>query len=383
MSSYQEIRQRPIYKYLMILTFAQAAAFLGWTALYTNFAVEVGGLSGRQNGIVQAVRELPGLMSIVVIYLLLLMKETTLTSGAILLCGLGVMITGWFPSFEGQLFWTFLLSCGFHWFEATNQSLTLQYFSVLEAPLAISRLRAVTALGSFCMGVIIVLLAGRADYRWLFGLVGGVAVSAAFWSFFNRPAPGATAPQRKGLVIRGRYRLFYVLTGLSGARRVIFSVFAIFLLVERFHFSLFEMSLLMLLNNVINWLLNPYIGLAINRVGERPLLAAKYFVIILICLAYVICESAWLAAGLYVLDQLLFCFTVSIRTYFQKIGDPGDIAPSMAVGVTMNHIAAVAVPLAGGVLWMYDYRLPFLMGAGFALLSLIMTFFIRTDRPAG
>ncbi|MDL2260463.1 MFS transporter [Deltaproteobacteria bacterium OttesenSCG-928-K17] len=371
--SYSEIKKRPIYVYLMVLTFAQAAAFLGWNALYTNFAVEVAGLNGQQNGIVQSIREVPGLLSVVVIAFLLLFKETTLTSLTVILCGLGVMITGHFPTFEGQLIWTFILSCGFHWFEATNQSLTLQHFSVTEAPLAISRLRSVTAMGSFTMGLIIVVLAGRLDYRWLFMLAGSAAVAAGIWSFFHKPPSGDLPPQRRGMVLRKRYWLFYVLTCLSGARRQIFTVFAIFLLVERFHFSLFEMSLLLLLNNLINWLLNPYIGLAINAFGERRLLTVKYILVISVCLAYVFCPYAWLAAALYVVDQLLFCFTVSIRTYFQKIADPADIAPSMAVGVTVNHIAAVAVPFVGGLMWMADYRLPFALGAVLATISLLMT----------
>ena len=362
----------------MVLTFAQAAAFLGWNALYTNFAVEVAGLNGQENGIVQSVREVPGLISIGVIALLFFVREITLTSATIMLCGLGVIATGWFPTFEGQIVWTFILSLGFHYFEATNQSLTLQYFDVREAPLVISRLRSMTAAGSFIMGLVILCLAGRADYRWLFALAGSVAVLAALWSFFNRP-PETGLPQKRGMVLKGRYWLFYVLNLLSGARRQIFNVFAIFLLVEHFQFTLFEMSLLLLLNNLINWLLNPYIGLAINAVGERKLLTAKYVVVLLICLAYVVCDSAWLAAVLYVADQLLFCFTVSIRTYFQKIADRSDIAPSMAVGVTVNHIAAVAVPFVGGLLWMVDYRIPFLMGAGFALCSLVMTRLIKVE----
>ena len=161
MASFEEIRGRPVYKYLMVLTFAQAAAFLGWNALYTNFAVEVAGLDGGQNGIVQSIRELPVLLSVGVSALRLIFGETTLTSLAVVLGGLGVMLSGCFPTFEGQLLWTFILSCGFHWYEATNQSLTLQYFSVTEAPIAISRLRAVTAMGSFLMGLVILLLAGQ------------------------------------------------------------------------------------------------------------------------------------------------------------------------------------------------------------------------------
>jgi MFS family permease len=176
--------------------------------------------------------------------------------------------------------------------------------------------------------------------------------------------------------VKKRYWLFYVLTSLSGARRQIFNVFAIFLLVEYFKFSLFQMSLLLLINNLVNWFLNPYIGLAINAVGEKKLLTIKYVAVLLLCLAYTVCDSAALAAVLYVIDQISFCFTVSIRTYFQKMADPKDIAPSMAMGVTVNHIVAVTVPFIGGFLWMLDRRIPFYMGAGLAIASLVMTRFI-------
>ncbi|MDR1049522.1 MAG: MFS transporter [Deltaproteobacteria bacterium] len=378
MPDFKEIKRRPIYVYLMVLTFAQAAAFMGWNALYTNFAVEVARLTGQENGVVQSVRELPGLLSVGVVALLLVMSESTLCSLSVLVCALGVMITGHFPTMWGQVLWTLTLSFGFHYFESVNQSLSLQYFSVREAPLVISRLRATTAAGGLMMGLLIVLLAGRLSYQALFTLAGSAALAAGIWSFFHKPDNSGLPPQRRGVVIRSRYRLFYVLTALSGARRQIFNVFAIFLLVERFHFDLFQMSLLFLLNNLVNWILNPYIGLAINRVGERRLLTVKYFLVIVLCLAYTVCDSAALAACFYVVDQISFCFTVSIRTYFQKVADPGDIAPSMAMGVTVNHIVAVTVPFFGGILWMYNWRIPFFMGAGFAVLSLIMTRFIDT-----
>jgi hypothetical protein len=376
MTPLAELKRRPVYVYLMVLTFAQAAAFLGWNALYTNFAVEVAGLDGQQNGIVQSVRELPGLLSVGAIALLMLMGENTLCSLAVLVCGLGVMATGWFPTLWGQITWTLVLSFGFHYFETINQSLTLQYFDHLEAPVVISRLRAVTAQGSFAMGLAIVLLAGRLDYRALFGLAGSVAVLAAIWSMLHRPDRTGLPIQRRGLILKRRYLLFYTLTALSGARRQIFNVFAIFLLVQHFGFTLTQMSLLLLFNNLVNWILNHYIGLAINAVGERRLLLFKYLAVIVVCLSYTVCDSAALAAMLYVIDQITFCFTVSIRTYFQKMADPKDIAPSMAVGVTVNHVMAVVVPLVGGMLWMIDRRIPFLIGAGFAVASLVASRFI-------
>ncbi|MDR0356227.1 MAG: MFS transporter [Deltaproteobacteria bacterium] len=381
MVNFSEIKTRPIYVYLMALTFAQSAAFIGWNALYTNFAVEMAHLTGRDNGIVQSVRELPGLLSIGVVVLLLLFRENTLCSISVVVCGLGVMITGWFPTLWGQVLWTLVLSFGFHYFESINQSLSLQFFSIQEAPIVISRLRAVTALGGLVMGAVIVLLAGRLDYRVLFGLAGSVALFVGLWSIFRRPDASGLPTQRRGVVVKKKYWLFYVLTALSGARRQIFNVFAIFLLVERFRFSLFQMSLLLLANNLINWLLNPYIGLAINAVGEKKLLTIKYVSVLVLCLAYTVCDSAPLAAALYVIDQISFCFTVSIRTYFQKVADPKDIAPSMAMGVTVNHIVAVTVPFFGGILWMRDWRIPFEMGACFAVVSLVMTQFIKISPP--
>ena len=377
------IGSTPIFRYLLVLTFAQAAAFLGWTALYTNFAVEMVGLDGAQNGIVQAVREIPGLLSIGVVALLLVMNEVSLTSLAILVCGLGVIITGWFPTFEWQIFWTLVLSFGFHYFEATNQSLTLQYFSKSEAPLVIGRLRAVTAAGSFMMGIIILVLSNFLEYRWLFGIAGSFAVIAAIWAFFQNPTDKNLPPQRKGIVIKSRYWLFYALTVLSGARRQIFVVFSIFLLVNNFHFTLTQMSFFLLFSNLVNWVLNPLIGRAINAFGEKPLLTGKYAVVILLCYCYIVCDSAWVAALLYIVDQLLFGFTMSIRTFFQKIADAEDIAPSMALGVTINHIAAVAVPLVGGMLWMIDYRIPFAMGIGLSTLSLLMVQCIPSKRAVG
>jgi hypothetical protein len=83
-------------------------------------------------------------------------------------------------------------------------------------------------------------------------------------------------------------------------------------------------------------------------------------------------------AVLYILDRIFFNFAMAIRSFFQKIADPRDIAPSMAVGFTINHIVAVIIPIVGGLLWMVDYRIPFVGGAALSLVSLTFVQFIRT-----
>jgi MFS family permease len=81
---------------------------------------------------------------------------------------------------------------------------------------------------------------------------------------------------------------------------------------------------------------------------------------------------------MYVLDNILFNFSVAIRTYFQKIGKPEDITSSMALGSTINHIAAVFLPALGGYLWMINYRIPFFVGVGLGVVSLIAAQFMKT-----
>jgi hypothetical protein len=88
------------------------------------------------------------------------------------------------------------------------------------------------------------------------------------------------------------------------------------------------------------------------------------------------------AAGLYIIDNLLFYFSMAIRTYFQKVADPADIAPSMAVGFTINHIAAVVLPVIGGILWLVDYRIPFILAAALSLVSLVAVQRIPSVSPS-
>jgi len=378
MSAYVDIAKRPIFRYLMLLTFAAAMAQHGWASLYTNYAVEVVGVTGQQTGIVHALREVPGLLSVGVILCLLLVSEYTLISLSVFCLGLGVLATGFFPSFWGLVGTAVFMSFGFHYYESTVQSLSMQHFDLRETPLVLGKLRSATGAGSFCVGLMVFALSTIIPLHWLFCVAGGGAFLIGLWCL-TRPYDDKGVPvQRKSMVLRRRYGLFYLLIMLSGARRHIFSTFSIFLLVSRFHFTVQEMLLFFLFNNAVNWFLNPLIGKAINAFGERKLLTIKYIVLGLIFWTYCTTDSRLLVGTLYVVEQLFTNFTMAIRTFFQKIADPQDIAPSMAVGQTINHISAVILPIVGGALWMADFRIPFWIGMGIAAAALVAAQFVRT-----
>jgi predicted MFS family arabinose efflux permease len=383
------VKKNPMYLYLVVLTIGSTVGLQSWTTLFNNFAVDVARLDGDGIGMIQSIREIPGFLALLAIFVIRLIPEHRLSALSILLLGLGISVTGWFPSLAGLALTTLLMSFGFHYYETTNMSLTLQYFDRHTSPWVFGKLRSISAASSIVVGVFIFFMASALDFTHMYLIIGGLIVALALWGFTRRPASADIAPQRKRMVLRKRYRLYYFLTFMAGARRQIFIAFSVLLLVQKFGYSVQAVTFLFALNNTINFFLSPAVGRAIIRFGERKVLSLEYASLIAVFLAYAFTDSKWVAGGLYILDHIFFNFGMAINTFFQKMGDPGDVAPTMAVGFTINHIAAVFLPAIGGYFWIIDYRIPFIAGAVMASVSLTAVQQIRTlpvslvadDRP--
>ena len=380
MISSQKITKDPMFRFLAILSIASTVGIQAWRTLFNNFAVEVVLLEGNHIGIIQSVREIPGFLALLVIYIILILKEHRLSALSIAILGLGVGITGVFPSYTGLIATTMIMSFGFHYFETTNQSLTLQYFNKDTSPFVIGKLKSYGAAANIAVGISIYFISYLLPYKTTFGLIGFVIVIVGIWGILQNPTREGLPVQHKKMIIKKKYWLYYFLTFMSGARRQIFVAFAVFLLVKKFGFSIQDITILFVLNNTINYFLNPLIGKSIIRFGERRVLSLEYFSLILVFIGYAFVESKSVIAVLYVFDHIFFNFSMGIRTYFQKIGDPKDIAPSMAVGFTINHIAAVIIPAIGGLMWILDYRIPFIVGAIMSAVSLLFVQFIKSAK---
>jgi hypothetical protein len=374
------IKEKPIYKFLFILTIASAIGLQGWRTLFNNFAVEKAGIDGFWIGIIQSVREVPGFLALLVIYLLIIIKEHNLSRLSIIILGFGVAVTGLFPTNIGLVFTTILMSVGFHYFETTNQSLTLQYFNRQESAIVMGRFRSISSLANIGIGVSIWILSQFIEMAGLFLIIGGIVILFAVSTIKLDPSDPGLPKQKKRIVLKKRYWLFYVLNFLAGARRQIFVVFAVFLLVEHYRFSIQMITILFVINNFVNYFLAPVIAKAINYFGERKVLSLEYSSLIFIFLAYAFVDSPVIAGALYIVDHIFFNFAIAIKTYFQKTSDKDDIAPSMAVSFTINHVTAVILPFFGGILWMIDRKIPFIIGAVISIFSLIFVQFIRIEK---
>jgi predicted MFS family arabinose efflux permease len=304
-------------------------------------------------------------------------REHKLSALSIFMMGLGIAVTGVYPSFTGLIFTTLVMSFGFHYYETTNQSLTLQYFDQQVSPWVFGKLRSYAAATNIGIGFMIFAMTAVLTYLQIYLSLGLIIVGAGIWGLFQNPTREDTVPQHKRMIFRKKYWLFYFLTFMAGARRQIFVAFAVLLLVEKFKFSVQEVTILFVVNNTINFFLSPRIGKAIIHYGERIVLSVEYGTLVAVFVAYAYVDSKWIITLLYIIDHIVFNFSIAIRTYFQKVGDPRDIAPSMAVGFTINHIAAVVIPAVGGIAWMVDYRIPFLAGAAMSVISILAVQLIK------
>ena len=366
-------RWRTPIAFLVLASIAMPLGFAAWQALLNNFAIEEAGFTGREMGWLQSLREVPGFLAFTAVFVILVLREQTFAIVSVAVFGIGVAITGFFPNEYGLYFTAVLMSIGFHYFETIRQSLSLQWLSKDEAPRILGRLIAVgsaTSLVAFG-AMYVVLEVFNVDYHWIYLVAGGGALAIAI-ALSRFPHFQGQTPQRKEIVLRSRYWLYYSLTFLSGARRQIFVVFAGFLMVEKFGYSAANIAALFLVNHLFNFFFAERIGAWIGRIGERHALTLEYVGLILVFTAYAFVDNAYFAAGLYILDHLFFALAIAIKTYFQKIADPADIASTAGVSFTINHIAAVIIPAVLGYVWLESHTAVFLIGAVFALLSLTM-----------
>ena len=368
---------------LILMSIAMPIAFNTWNVLLNNFVVERAAFTGIEIGILHSLREVPGFIAFTTVFVLLLIREQTFAVLSLAMLGLGVAATGFFPTIYGLYFTTIIMSLGFHYFEAVKQSLSLQWLSKDEAPQVLGKLISIASITSLIVyGVLWVLLEFfELDYFWNFLIAGTICFGLAIVMWLIYPHFKSKTRQHSHIVLRKRYWLYYALTFFAGARRQIFIVFAAFLMVEKFGYTAAQVTILFLINYAFNWLFAEKIGALIRRIGERNALTIEYVGLIMVFTAYAYVENAYLAAGLYVIDHMFFALYIAMSTYFQKIADPADMASSAGVSFTINHIAAVIVPAALGLVWIISNAAVFLIGTGFAVCSLLLAQNVP-DRPA-
>ena len=367
---------------LILLAIAMPIAFSTWVALLNNFVIEVSGFSGVEIGWLQSVREIPGFLAVCVIFILFFISEQRLAYISLALLALAVAVTALFPDFKGLIITTLISSIGFHYYETVNQSLQLQWLKKETAPSSIGWIVAAGSGSAFFVyiAIIILWLNLNFNYFFIYFFAGLLCLLIIVFCFFYYPQFQIGKKQRLAIVLKRRYWVYYTLQFFSGARRQIFVVFASFMMVEKYGFDVHQITLLLLANFLINIFMAPLIGRFIEKFGERLSLIVEYFGLMVIFILYAgLYYFDWsyiVASILFIADHMFFGLAFAMKTYFQKIADSEDFAPTAAVAFTINHISAVFLPVLLGYIWIHNNSAVFYLADVLSFISLIVAILI-------
>ena len=355
--------------------------FAVYGAVFINFITDTLGIHAVQMGALESTREIPGLLAVGIAAVFARFAESRIAALCLCLSAAGVAATGYVHSYGELVLVTVFWSIFMHQWFTSSSAIPLALASGQDGGRHLGRMGAVGSGAAILAFVFVRLGVGHLSYPVFF-------VTAAAFIFAGGlcllPMSGAsTTHNRPRLLFRREYGLFYGLTFLEGFRRQIFSTFALFALVEHWKVSLDQIAILMLINAIASFVVAAPVGHLIDRIGERRSMTFYYGAIALTFAGYALVQRVIVLEALWVLDSILFSFGVGITTYLNRIVRPGEMMPSLAMGQTMNHIAAVVIPVAGGLLWhRFGYHAPFWCGVAAAVVSLFITQSVLPRRAA-
>ncbi|MGC8781294.1 MAG: MFS transporter [Anaerolineae bacterium] len=369
---------RRMMAYLVVSNFLLYFGFQVWQTLFNNFAVESVRIGPTEVGLVQAVREIPGLLAFLVGFLALYLSEVRIMALSIIVMGIGTIATGYSTTLPVLLATTFVMSFGFHFFMPSANAVVLMVARLSEAPRALGKLGSLGSLAAVAATIVVYLLARPWGYQAMFVAVGALIVIGGV-VLLPLGGRGGNLPGGRRVVLRRRYWLYYALSFLLGSRRHIFSTFAIYLLVREYHISVQTTAVLFLVNSVVNIVTLRWAGQLVSRFGERATLSVAFAALVAVFVGYAYITSLPVLYVLFVLDNIFIGFNLGLTTYFQKIAVAAEeITSNLSVEQTINHIAAIVIPVVGGAVWeVYGSQAPFLFGAGIVLIALVLTQWMR------
>jgi predicted MFS family arabinose efflux permease len=362
---------------IALSTFSLYFGFTVWSVMFNNFAKEVFNITPAQLGIIQSVRELPGLLGFTVGTMVLYMAEVKIATLSIAISGLGLILMGYANSIWALGVGTFVMSVGFHNFLSSNDALLLHHIKTKESAKAQGKIRSTESAAGVIATACVFVATLWLGYRQILPLFGAIVLLAGIYLSFTLKSNRVEGEERK-VCFKREYSLYYLLSFLRGCRRHIFSTFAIFLLVANHHLHISAVSILFFVSSLVTTYTYRAMGHVVEKWGERTVLAGSSFLLIFIFSGYAFIGWLPLLIVFYVIDNVLFGSSIALDSYMRKIALRADLTNCLSFSQTANHISAVIIPVLGGVIWeIFGYQSTFLFGAGIVLIDALFSLKVK------
>jgi len=378
-----ELRQTPAGRGFLLLAIMSACFGLAMSAqenIVTNYFEDVLGLEGPQFGYITAIREIPGFLLIFLTAIFYRLSIQRLTALALVFLTVGYIFFGLSNSFWTVAPWVIISSMGYHTVLQTQYALGMSLTTEQRSGRILGQMNAINN-GGAMLAMVMVLITFHFDllsFRPTFVIAGVIAFIAAV-AIFRFPSlhdgkVQEVTPRRDPFVLRRSYRFYYYLSLLDGARQQIFFSFGLWVLVHEYGMGVPEISALLIVVRGGAMFASPWIGRMVDKHGERQMLSIVNVAYLLALGGYALIHNVYVASACYVVYSFIMPLSsIGAATYLRKVAVGREIAPSLAMGVTLQHTAAIIVPITTGFILNYvGFQVPFLIACGFA----IMTFFV-------
>jgi predicted MFS family arabinose efflux permease len=355
-------------------------------SIFNNYLKDVFRLDVARRTFLEFPREAPGFLVSIFIASLAMLGEVRIAFVANLAASAGMMALGWIPaSFALMVSSVFVFSTGQHVYMPLGNAIGMGFAEKGREGSVLGRISSINTLALVCGTLLLLALLRLANlsYRSAFtaGSVLYLAAALALLAMSPRRSPGV--PKR--IVIKRRYARYYALSVLYGARKQLFITFGPWMLVDLFRQPVQTMTLLFLVISVVGIGAQPLVGRLTDRFGPRAVLGGEALLTIAVCIIYAFAPELLPAgaalvavSGCYVIDQASNAVTMSRAIYVGRIAeDPSDVSPTLSLGISIDHIVAMFLPMLGGLAWRSagerGYRWVFLGGAAVAAVNFLVT----------
>jgi predicted MFS family arabinose efflux permease len=349
--------------------------------IVTNYFEDVLGLEGPQFGYITAIREIPGFLLIFLTAIFYRLSLQRLTALALLLLTVGYVFFGLSNSFWTVAPWVIISSMGYHTVLQTQYALGMSLTTEQRSGRILGQMNAINN-GGAMLAMVMVLITFHYDllsFRGTFVIAGLLAFVAAM-AIFKFPSlhdgkVQEVMPRRDPFVLRDSYRFYYYLSLLDGARQQIFFSFGLWVLVHEYGMSVPEISALLIVVRGGAMFASPWIGRMVDLHGERQMLSIVNVAYLLALGGYALVGNVYVAAACYVVYSFIMPLSsIGAATYLRKVAVGREIAPSLAMGVTLQHTAAIVVPVTTGFILNYvGFQVPFMIACAFAVMAFFVT----------
>jgi len=362
---------------LMVTYFAHYFTFNLWHTTFNNFAVEYFSVDGQQIGLIQSLREIPGFLGFTAGIISVFFSEANIAALSTIILGLGLLATGISHSFSTLVLSSIFMSVGFHFFYTVNTSMIMMVSDGKNVAHNMGKFRSIGSLSAILAMGGVFLFIERVGFRNLYFIAGTISVVFGLYMLSQRSRAGHI-PSFRRFVFRKEYWLYYVMSFLEGSKKHVSSTFSIFLLVSVFEISAKHISLIFLITAIITSFTHQQLGKIADRLQERNVLGFYYLFMIAVYLVMGFASNVWVVIVFFVLSRVVMGLSVALNSYFQKIAPAEEITSNVSIRTSIDHVAAIVVPLVGGILWKsVGYHATFLLGVVMVSASFVMSRFIK------